>query len=269
AEEGGHGAREMIADGALTGDAPGPGRPVDVVFGWHNWPAVGPGRFACPDGAVMSANGTFEVEVTGVGGHASQPELTRDPVLASAATTVALQQLVSRRLPPQVAAVVAVTWIDAPGSDTVTPATVRLGGSIRVPDTGMRDVVFSMIEEVADATARAHGVVAATTLRPRYAATVNHPAPAAELRTALVAALEDNASVPVADPSVPGLPVPVMASEDFSYYLSEIPGAFALVGSSGEHSCHSPLYDFDDTLIAPLVRAYARLAGAPAPPAGG
>ncbi|MDN5745305.1 MAG: M20/M25/M40 family metallo-hydrolase, partial [Nocardioidaceae bacterium] len=31
AEEGGHGAREMIAQGALAGAEPGPGRPVDVV----------------------------------------------------------------------------------------------------------------------------------------------------------------------------------------------------------------------------------------------
>ena len=27
------------------------------------------------------------------------------------------------------------------------------------------------------------------------------------------------------------IPVPIMASEDFSYYLKEIPGAFALIGA--------------------------------------
>jgi len=266
AEEGGHGARGMIEDGALAGGEPGPGRPVELVFGWHNWPAVAPGRVACPDGAVMSANGTFEVEVAGVGGHASQPEVTRDPVLAAAAITQALQQVVARRLPPSTAAVLAVTWIDAPGSDTVTPARARLGGSIRVPDTGLRDVVFGLIDEVAGATARAYGVEATTTVRPRYAATVNHPGPAAELRETLTDSL---AGLVAADgPEPPVLPLPVLASEDFSYYLAEVPGAFALVGAAGKHSCHSPHYDFDDALIAPVARAYARLAGAPDPDAG-
>lgn len=260
AEEGGHGARAMIEGGALRGDAPGPGRPVEVVFGWHNWPAVGEGRFACPDGPVMSANGTFEVRVEGVGGHASQPEETRDPVLAVAAITVALQQVVARRLAPHTAAVVAVTWIDAPSNVMVTPASARLGGSIRVPDTGLRDEVFSMITEVAEATAAAHGVRAHTTTTTRYGATVNHAGPAAELREALLAADPDLSPEPL-------LPMPVLASEDFSYYLDEVPGAFALVGAAGQHSCHSPHYDFDDDLIAPVVRAYARLAGAPTPSA--
>lgn len=95
AEEGGHGAARMIEDGCL-----GPAeRPVDVVFGWHNWPGLPLGRAVCPDGAVLAANGTFRVELHGRGGHASQPDETRDPVLAAAAVTVALQQVVARGSP--------------------------------------------------------------------------------------------------------------------------------------------------------------------------
>ena len=252
AEEGGHGALRMIEDGALDG--------VDIVFGWHNWPALGLGRVACPDGAVMSANGAFEIEVAGVGGHGSQPEATRDPVLAAAAITVALQQIVARRLAPQTPAVVAVTRIEAGASATATPASARLGGSIRVPDTALRDEVFSHIAEIARATAEAHGVEAVTTATPRYGATVNHPEAAAELRAALEP--EVAAAFGAADAS-PDIAIPVMASEDFSYYLAERPGAFALVGAGAVHSCHSPFYDFDDALIEPVLRAYARLAGAP------
>ena len=262
AEEGGHGAKRMIEDGALTGAAPGPGRPVDVVFGWHNWPALPYGRAVCPDGAVMSANGTFRIEVVGEGGHASQPESTRDPVLAAAAITVALQQVVARRLPPQQAAVVAVTSIEATSAETVTPDRAVLGGSIRIADTVQRDRVFELIAEVATATARAHGVEAITTPTPRYGATVNHPEPAAELRAALADELGDDWLAQQAR-------VPIMASEDFSYYLDQVPGAFALVGADdgrGHHEpCHSARYDFNDALIPHVARVYARLAGVPVP----
>jgi amidohydrolase len=261
AEEGGHGARYMIEDGALDG-GPESGGPVDVIFGWHNWPAIAFGHAVCPDGAVMSANGTFAIEVIGEGGHASQPEATRDPVLAAAAITVALQQIVARRLPAQQAAVLAVTSITAPSAPTVTPDRAELAGSIRVADTVQRDLVFELIAEVAEQTARAHGVSAVTTPTARYGATVNHPGPAAELRDGLQARLGD-------EWHSNGTPVPVMASEDFSYYLERIPGAFALVGADdgrGHHEpCHSARYDFNDALIEDMVAVYARLAGVPVP----
>jgi amidohydrolase len=254
AEEGGHGAKGMIEDGALDG--------VDVVFGWHNWPAIPFGRAVCPDGPVMAGNGTFEIVVSGVGGHASQPEATKDPVLAAAAITVALQQVVSRRLAPQQSTVVAVTSIDAPSAATVTPATARLGGSIRIVDEETRVQVQELIDDVTHHTATAHGCTAQVVHTPRYGPTVNHAGPAGELRDVLAAELGS-------DWWSPATPVPVMASEDFSYYLGEVPGAFALVGADdGDHhdaSCHSPQYDFNDRLIPRVVRVYARLAGAPLP----
>ena len=70
AEEGGHGAREMIKDGALDG--------VDEIYGWHNWPAISFGQMLCPDALVMCGNGTFKITLHGQGGHASQPELCRE-----------------------------------------------------------------------------------------------------------------------------------------------------------------------------------------------
>ena len=121
AEEGGHGALRMIEDGALEG--------IDEIYGWHNWPAIPEGQLVCPDGIVMCGNGTFEITVHGQGGHASQPELCRDPVLAGSAMVQALQQVVARRLAPQQAAVLSVTSFNAPSGLTVIPQQAVLGGS--------------------------------------------------------------------------------------------------------------------------------------------
>ncbi len=252
AEEGGHGAKRMIEDGALEG--------VDAIFGWHNWPAIPYGKAVCPDGAVMAGNGSFEIEVKGQGGHSSQPEACRDPVLAGSAIVVALQQLVSRRLSPQYATVLSVTSFEAPSAVTVIPDSATLKGSFRLGNSGTRQPLSQLITEVAESTARAHGVECDVRIYPRYDATVNHPAEAAEYRQALVAELGDA----VIDRE---LPLPIMASEDFSYYLNETPGAFALIGADDgnehHHPCHSPMYDFNDRLIAPVAAVFARLAGAP------
>lgn len=254
AEEGGHGARQMIEEGAL--------QDIDYIYGWHNWPAIPWGQAVCPNGPVMSGNGTFHIALTGKGGHASQPEICNDPVLAAAAITLNLQQIVSRRLPPQSATVVSVTSMEASGAPTVTPETACLAGSIRLAQPELRPLVNRLIEQIAQDTARSYGVSAHVETVKRYEATINHAQPAARFRSALEAALGENWQMQT-------LPLPIMASEDFSYYLNEIPGAFALIGMSRDDCfqapCHSPHYQFNDDLLAKVVQVFARLAGAPVP----
>ena len=250
AEEGGHGACRMIADGAIDG--------IDAIYGWHNWPAIEFDQAVCPDGAVMAANGTFRITVIGEGGHASQPELCRDPVAAGSAIVLALQQIVSRRLKPQAAAVVSVTSFVAPSTETVTPPRAVLAGNIRIADDGLRDFVNDLITEIATDTARAWGVSAEVEIFPRYGATVNDPEAADLFRQGLSRELGSRWENRT-------LAVPVMASEDFHYYLNKIPGALALIGSGGNAALHNPGYDFNDALIAPVARVMVRLAGGSVP----
>jgi hippurate hydrolase len=256
AEEGGHGAKKMIEDGALEG--------IDFIYGWHNWPALPAGVALCPDGAVMSGNGTFHIQINGKGGHASQPEAVRDPVLAASAITLNLQQIISRRLPPQAAAVVSVASIVAESNVTVIPETVKLEGSIRLSDPQWRQQINDLIVEIAENTAATYGVSVDVEIRPRYEATINHAKPAARYREALKSELGENSQDS-------DLLIPIMASEDFSYYLNEIPGAFALIGMSENQQdgqayhipCHSPEYHFNDQILESVIRVFARLAGVP------
>lgn len=256
AEEGGHGARQMIDDGALEG--------VDRIFGWHNWPTLPYGQAVCPDGAVMAGNGSFRITIDGQGGHGSQPELCRDPVLAGSAVVLALQQIVARRFAPQKGMVLSVCSFDARSAVTVIPQRAVLEGSFRLVDSADREPLKGLLAEVADATARAYGTSAHVEVFPRYDATVNHAGPAADYRQALTDEFGDR--------SLDGdILLPAMASEDFSYYLAACPGAFALIGAddgSAHHdaSLHRNDYDFNDALIARVTRVYARLAGAPLPP---
>lgn len=250
AEEGGHGAREMIKDGALDG--------VEQIFGYHNWPSLPFGTALCPDGPIMCANGAFTVTVDGVGGHASQPELCRDPVLAAAAITLALQQIVSRRLMPQCPAVVSVTEIFAPSGPTTIPGRARLGGSIRASSSEQRQEMETLISQISADTAKSYGATAQVEHHPRYNATVNHASPAQLMRGALKAELGETWQAAAI--------TPIMASEDFSYYLQAIPGAFTLIGAGDDRSplpCHHAAYDFDDRLVDVAGRLYARLAGVP------
>ncbi|VUD47601.1 putative hydrolase YxeP [Thalassocella blandensis] len=254
AEEGGHGAKAMIAEGALKG--------IDAIYGWHNWPAVPLGQAICPDGPVMSANSLFTISVAGIGGHASQPEACRDPVLAGCAINLALQQVVSRFLPPQTAGVLSVTSFDAKSAQTVIPKQAVLSGGVRASSSEVRDFINEKLSEIACHTAKAYGCEASVEHTLCYGATTNHAAQAESFRLALQ---EEFGHAWRCD----SVASPIMASEDFSYFLNEIPGAFALIGTHTDgkyhHPCHSPHYDFNDALIPHVVRLYSRLVGAPVP----
>ena len=257
AEEGGHGALKMIEDGALEG--------VDEVYGWHNWPAMNFGTAVCPDGAVMSGNGVFEIQLEGVGGHASQPEACRDPLLAGAAISLNLQQIVSRRMPPQAATVVSVTQFETNSSATnVTPQSARLAGSLRFSEPQWYEPLTQLIEQIAEDTAKTYGVHAQVKIKPYYPATINHSLPAGNFRAILQSELgEGFSNVEMA--------VPIMGSEDFSYYLREKPGAFALIGMADpeaqayQYACHHPSYQFNDHLLELVMRSFCQLVGADVP----
>jgi len=250
AEEGGHGAKRMLEAGALEG--------VDAVYGWHNWPAIPFGSGACPDGPVMSANATFGLEICGKGGHASQPESCRDPLLAGAAVVMALQHIVSRRIAPQDAVVLSVTAFDCVSPPTVIRDRAHIAGSIRAPSRAMCETLGRQLAAVAKRTAAAYETTAQCAYHPRYGATINAPVPAQRCRDAMHACLGERATQP-------GLALPLMASEDFSYYLDAIPGAFMLLGASTASAhraaCHAADYTFNDDLLPIAARIFCKLAG--------
>ncbi len=249
AEEGGHGAKKMIEEGCLDG--------VDMIFGWHNWPAIKFGQAVCPEGTVMAGNGTFHITLKGSGGHSSQPEICKDPVLAASALTMALQQIASRQVAPQDAVVVSVTSIDAISGVTVIPDNAKVEGSIRVPTNELKTKVFNQIEEISKGIALAYNVEVDIDLRDRYQPTINHKEEASKVREVLKDTLGENWQSNIA--------TPIMASEDFSYYLNKIPGAFALIGSDDgvekhQKACHNVHYDFNDKLIKPVSISLMKLA---------
>lgn len=255
AEEGGHGAKHMIEAGALEG--------VDEIYGWHNWPPLPFAQMLCPDNIVMCGNGTFKITLTGRGGHASQPELCSDALLAASALHLNLQQIAGRGSPAQKAVVVSVTQIHSDSlGPTIIGNTSTLEGSIRIADQQSRKLVEEQITQISQATANLYQVECKVELFPRYEATINHPKQAQFSRQNWQ---QIGSICELADSQL----APIMASEDFSYYLQHVPGAFALIGAAENTSvsppCHSTDYDFNDHLIVLVCKLFAKISGVPTP----
>jgi amidohydrolase len=236
AEEGYGGAKAMLADGLFERF------PMERIFGYHNWPGVAAGTVVVHDGAVMAAGARLEIVIDGHAGHAAQPHLTRDPMLAAAHMMIALQSIVSRTVDPHDSAVVSVCMIDGGVASNQIPSRVTMSGTFRTHRPAVRDLVEESIRRIADGVARTFNVAAAVTIRHGVSSTINHKVEAG-------LAAEAAASIGLAVRR--DLP-PSMAGEDFGWFLEERPGAFAWIGNGEARpgaELHNPGYDFNDAIL--------------------
>ncbi|MGH1342432.1 MAG: M20 metallopeptidase family protein [Nannocystales bacterium] len=239
AEEGvrGGGAKVMVAEGALEG--------VQEVYALHNWPGYPHGQVRVRAGAMMAATAEFDITLTGVGGHGSQPQLCRDPIVAAAAMINALQTVVSRGISSDGGAVLSVCTLHSGTAHNVIPSEARLGGTVRTFSESVTETVFSRLEEVVRGTAAALGVEAELEVRRGYPVLVNDSGCAESVARV--------ARTIVGPERVTDADLPMAGGEDFAYMAQAIPGAYFFLGTGNEELttpvCHHPDFDFDDAII--------------------
>ena len=235
AEEGGAGARAMIADGLMDKFR------IEEVYGMHNLPGLPVGQFAIRPGAVMAATDTVIIDIEGKGGHAAWPNHTIDPVLVGAQIVAQAQSIVARSVDPLEAAVISICVFQAGSAINIIPQTAQLRGTARSFKPEVRDLLEKRLRELVEHTAQAHGARATLTYRRGYPVTHNH-----EEQTAFAASVaKEIAGNDRVDTNTP----PMMGAEDFSYMLEARPGAFIFVGNGDTAGLHNPAYDFNDEAI--------------------
>ncbi|MCO5106129.1 MAG: M20 family metallopeptidase [Burkholderiaceae bacterium] len=244
AEEGLGGAKAMIDDGLFRRF------PCETIFGMHNRPKLAVGRFAVRAGPMMAGGAFFDIDVTGVGSHGARPESGVDPVMVAVHIAATLQTIVSRNVPPVETAVLSITQIHAGDAYNVIPQTARLSGTVRAFSTDVMDLIGRNLARVAEGVAQAMGARVAVDFRVNFPPTVNDPQQA-EFAAAVCTELVGAGQV-LRDPPL------IMASEDFSFMLNEVPGCYVNIGNGDvEGACevHNPSYDFNDAAL-PLGAAF-------------
>ncbi len=247
AEEGLGGARAMIEDGLFRRF------PCESIFGMHNRPKLALGRFAVRAGPMMAGGAFFDIDITGVGTHGARPEAGVDSLMVGVQIAATLQTIVSRNVRPLDTAVLSITQFHAGDAYNVIPQTARLSGTVRAFSNEVMQLIERNMRRTAEHVAGAMGASAKVDFRVNFAPTVNDPAQAefaAQVCTELVG--EDHVE---RDPPL------IMASEDFSFMLNEVPGCYLNIGNGeGEGACevHNPAYDFNDEALPLGASFFAR-----------
>lgn len=255
-EEGFGGADLMLAEGMLERHGP-----IDRAFAIHVTPLLPPGMVATKPGPLLASADEFEVVVTGKGGHASMPHDAVDPMPAACEVVLALQSMVTRRIPASDPAVVTIASIRAGEASNVIPERVHLRGTIRAISEGTRAKAMAGLQRVSEHVSAAHECSAEIASSwAGYPVTVNDSGSVDEVM-ALAGSLFGESQVVL-------LPAPVMGAEDWSYVLQKIRGSMAFLGMGPEGVAqpvpnHSNRMVLDDRGMAHGIALHAAVALSP------
>lgn len=252
-EESPGGAKPMIDEGLLTsgGELPVAAYAIHVTTAPY-------GDFIMKPGPLMASRSELRVTVRGKGAHGSRPHMGIDPVAPLAEIVTALNSMVTKSFDVLDPVVLSVTQLEGSRAANVVPGSASLGASIRTLSQEALDLIQVRVREVVEGIAAAHRCTADIDFIVEYPVTVND-----EGETAFVSSvLEEEFGADRLAPMVQ----PRMGSEDFSFVLNAVPGAFLFLGATPAGmdttgiANHSPRVQFDDAILSDQSAALASLA---------
>ncbi len=244
-EETCEGALRMIQAGAL--------QQVEAILAVHVDPTLAAGRVGLREGVLTANCDELLVDIHGRGGHAARPHESRDPITAAAELINSLYLHIPRVTDSQEAVVVTVGKIEGGHHSNVIPEDVRLEGTIRTLEASVRAQAKEHLQRIAASVAMMTGTEIDVAFGVSSPSVVNDPA--------VVALLERIARDMLGASGVHWIPRPSMGSEDFAFYLQQVPGALIRLGSAGpaaRSALHTPRFDVDESCLSVAVRLLVR-----------
>jgi amidohydrolase len=239
------GARAMIADGLFDRF------PCEEIYALHNSPDLPAGTIGVPARAAMASADNIDITIRANGAHGSMPHTGEDAISAAAHLMTSVQQAATRITDARSAGVISFGVVQGGTARNVLPDTLRLEGTMRTTDQKARDRFATMLLDAARATETLFRVEVTAEVSPVAPITLNDSACAAHVvaaATRIVGAgrVQENARA-------------LMASEDFSEFLTHVPGAYFFIGQAGR-APHHPEFVFDTGLIPVGAAVFADLA---------
>lgn len=248
AEEVGLGAKSMIEQGALEG--------VDACFAIHVWAGVSAGTVSLEAGPRMASADQFRIAVKGKGSHAAAPEQGVDAAVVTAAIINNLQTISSREISPMDPVVVTVGTIEAGTRWNVVAENSVMTGTVRSFSNEVWRSLPERVERIVSNTAAAYRATTEVEYENLVPPTVND--------ASFVALAQQSAKRVMGEDSL-SLNPPTTGGEDFSFFMQQVPGAIALLGT-GSAACdslwpnHSGNFRVDESQLIKGAMLYAQVA---------
>jgi hippurate hydrolase len=254
-EEGPGGAEPMIREGLLEAA----GKRVDAAYALHVSSSDFPfGQWFSRPGTTGAAADEVRVRVIGRGGHGSTPHRAKDPIPAMCEMVVALQTMVTRGFDVFDPIMITVGRIAGGTKENIIPDDAEFEATIRSLSPQARTKVQHDVERLVRGIADAHALEVDIRYQLGYPVTVNDDdeyALAKQVVEELFGAERYTET-----------PNPELGSEDMSFVMELVPGAYFNVGACTvvEYDTapdnHSPRAAFDDAILPDAAAWLAEMA---------
>lgn len=221
------GASIVLKEGVFDGMEP------RAFVGGHVSPELKVGQIGVRSGTFMASTDEIHITVHGKGGHGALPHLLKDPVLATSAMIVAMQQIVSRNNYAFTPSVLSFGRVIADGATNVIPDKVEVEGTFRTMDEEWRTEAHRRIREVAEHTAAVYGCTVDVNLLVGYPCVQNNEHLAAVARQVIDCTFGSETLV-----DIPRR----MTAEDFGSYSVRYPSLFFRWGVESSVPLHNAAF---------------------------
>lgn len=241
AEETTGGAIHMIHEGVLNNPE------IDAIIGLHVEPNIEVGMIGIKRGVVNAASNPFNIKIIGKGGHGAYPQSTIDPIVISANVITAIQNIVSREIPPTDPAVITIGSIHGGTAQNIIPEEVEISGIMRTMTKEHREYVKKRLVEIVKGVTQS--------MRGKCEIEIEESYPCLYNDDSVVDILEDSVKDIVGGKNIIKLQNPTMGVESFAYFSMKKPSAFYYLGTGNKekglnYPLHSNYFDVDEKCIS-------------------
>lgn len=237
------GAIQMIEEGVLEG--------VDVIFGNHLLSSVLLGNFTVPKGSATASSDYVNIKIVGKGGHSSAPHTAVNPIVIGAQIVNQVHMLLSQKVDPVQPVVAAITMFNSGVAINVIPEEAIITGTVRTFNQEQRDNVKTILTHILNNVTVTYGATYELEYTRGYPPLVN-----TDKEAEIVRDLLNN----IDQLNVIEIP-PIMASEDFAYYIQQVPGVYFYTGSATEDlntqfPHHHPKFNIDEQAMKNSAKGF-------------
>ena len=225
---------------------------IQEIYAFHNLSGYPEGMLVFRNGLTQPASEGLTIRFSGKPSHASAPEEGKNPSEAIADTVLYIRKLLEKDWDGMV--LCTVTGMNAGTGDFgISAGTGSLMLTLRAEREAEMHAMETEILRYVQQRAGWDGIHTDSRISDYFPETRNN-------REALGKVIACAARTGMSSQEMGAL---WRASEDFGYYLKEIPGAMFYIGNGGSYpALHTPGYDFNDRILEPAVDLFAEIARA-------
>jgi amidohydrolase len=222
------GAKGLVENGVLKNPD------VDVILSTHVWPDIPLGKFGVTSGKMMASCDLLRIKFFGKTGHIAMPQKAKNAVVAASQFINTVSTVKTHYIDP----FETVIW-DLPSFQSTTTAgnvisqEVRLAGSVRAYSDEVRDYIEGKCKDILEGFKKIYEIDYDYKYLRGYSPLINDPEAADFLKKSAEETI-GRANVTTPEPS--------MGSEDFSWYLKYVKGAFSFLGTKVDGKENYPLH---------------------------